>query len=122
MVIVTFVTILTTSCNDDFLETAPTDAVTPKIALSSVADMQKVLDGIHRTQYSQSQTVFPGGTKYRANNHHWVPLGDNLAGELIHTTSTKDVQWRVAMQWNEHTVATSITNKILWYHRYYTAC
>ncbi|CAL2103616.1 SusD/RagB family lipoprotein precursor [Tenacibaculum sp. 190130A14a] len=108
------------SCKEDFLETTPTDAVTPAIALSSVEDMQKVLNGVHRTLYSQSQTVFPGGNTARAGNHYWVPLGDNLAGYLIHSASANNLGWRDEMQWNSHTLPTSLTNEILWYHRYNT--
>ncbi len=117
--IVALVTILT-SCEDEFLETSPTDAVTPAVALSSVEDMQKVLNGVHRTLYSQTQTVFPGGSTSRAGNHYWVPLGDNLAGYLIHTADSDNLGWRTEMQWNSHTLETSLTNEILWYHRYNT--
>ncbi|RKF04504.1 SusD-like starch-binding protein associating with outer membrane [Tenacibaculum lutimaris] len=108
------------SCNEDFLETTPTDAVTPTIALSSAEDMQKVLNGIHRTLYAQLQTVIPGGSSNRSGNHYWIPLGDNLAGHLIHSADADNLGWRTEMQWNSHTVPTSLTNELLWYHRYNT--
>lgn len=118
--IIVLFTIFLASCNDNFLETTPTDAVTPTVALSSPEDMQKVLNGIHRTLYSQSQTVFPGGNTARAGNHYWIPLGDNIAGHLIHSASANNLGWREEMRWNSHTIATSLTNRILWYHRYNT--
>lgn len=108
------------SCEEDFLETAPTDAISAGSALSNEENMQLVLNGIHRGLYSQSQTIFPGGNTARAGNHYWVPLGDNLSGGLIHSASANNLGWRTEMQWNSHTDQTSLTTRILWYHRYNT--
>ncbi|GGG21435.1 membrane protein [Christiangramia forsetii] len=107
-----------TSCEEEFLERRPTDAISATDALANEDNMQLILDGIHRGLYSQSQTVFPGGDTGRANNHYWVPLGDNLAGDLIHSANANNLSWRSAMQWNEHTQPTSLTTEIFWYHRY----
>lgn len=107
-----------TSCEEDFLETRPTDAISAADALANVENMQLVLNGVHRGLYSQSQTIFPGGNTQRANNHYWVPLGDNLAGELIHSANANNLGWRTEMQWNSHTDQTSLTCELLWYHRY----
>ncbi len=107
-----------TSCSEEFLERTPTDAISASDALASVENMQLVLNGVHRGLYSQSQTVFPGGNTARANNHYWVPLGDNLTGDLIHSANANNLSWRSAMQWNEHTQPTSLTVELLWYHRY----
>lgn len=69
------------SCQEDFLDTKPTDAISAADALASEANMALIINGMHRTMYSQSQTVLPGGTAQastqRANEHYWVPLGDN---------------------------------------------
>ncbi len=107
-----------TSCDDDFLETTPTDAISASDALANEENMQLVLNGLHRGLYSQSQTIFPGGDTSRANNHYWVPLGDNLTGGLIHSANANNLGWRTEMQWNSHTDQTSLTTEILWYHRY----
>ena len=80
--------------------------------------MQLVLNGLHRGLFSQSQTIFPGGNTARAGNHYWVPIGDNLTGGLIHSANANNLGWRTEMQWNSHTDPTSLTNEILWYHRY----
>ena len=84
--------------------------------------MSLVINGIHRTMFSQSQEVLPGGTAEasttRANEHYWVPMGDNLAGGLIHSASANNLGWRSEAQWISHTVETSATTRILWYHRY----
>jgi len=113
-----FFAVLLTSCQDDFLERTPTDAISAADALASVENMQLVLNGVHRGLYSQSQTVFPGGNTARANNHYWTPMGDNLAGYLIHTANANNLSWRDVMQWNQHTIPTSLTVELMWYHRY----
>ncbi|USD25858.1 RagB/SusD family nutrient uptake outer membrane protein [Flagellimonas marinaquae] len=107
-----------TSCDDDFLETKPTDAISASDALANEENMQLILNGLHRGLYSQSQTIFPGGDSERANNHFWVPMGDNLSGDLIHSANANNLGWRDVMQWNEHTIPTSLTSELLWYHRY----
>jgi hypothetical protein len=109
---------LATSCEEDFLEKTPTDAIAAADALASVENMQLVLNGVHRGLYSQSQTVFPGGNTGRANNHYWVPMGDNLAGYLIHTANANNLGWRDNMQWIDHTDPTALTLELFWYHRY----
>jgi hypothetical protein len=106
------------SCQEEFLERTPTDAISAADALASVENMQLVLNGVHRGLYSQSQTVFPGGDTARANDHYWVPMGDNIAGTLIHSANANNLSWRTVAQWNEHTIPTSLTNELLWYHRY----
>ncbi len=110
------------SCEEDFLETTPTDAIASTDALATEANMALVINGMHRTMYAQSQTVLPGGTAVastvRANEHYWVPMGDNLAGGLIHSANANNLGWRDEAQWNSHTIQTSNTVNILWYHRY----
>ena len=118
ILLVTLIFPVLLSCEDEFLERTPTDAISADDALASVDNMQLVLNGVHRGLYSQSQTVFPGGDTGRANDHYWVPLGDNLAGYLIHSANANNLSWRSAMQWNEHTIQTSLTSELLWYHRY----
>ena len=109
-------------CADDFLDTDPTDAISSEAALSTEANIRLVIDGMHRTMYAQSQTVLPGGTAAastaRANEHYWVPLGDNLGGGLIHSANANNLGWRTQAQWLSHTDPTSLTNQIHWYHRY----
>lgn len=110
--------LMITSCQDDFLNRTPTDAISANDALASVENMQLVLNGMHRGMYSQSQTVFPGGNDAIANEHWFVPQGDNLAGYIIHSANANNLGWRDNMQWNTHTVPTSLSNEIMWYHRY----
>lgn len=117
-----FVALLIFSCEEEFLDTTPTDAIASADALATEANMALVINGMHRTMYAQSQTVLPGGTAVastvRANEHYWVPMGDNLAGGLIHSANANNLGWRDEAQWNSHTLQTSRTVDILWYHRY----
>lgn len=112
------------SCEEEFLDTRPTDAISAGDALATEANMALVIAGMHRTLYAQSQTVLPGGTAaastVRANEHYWVPMGDNLAGGLIHSANANNLGWRDEAQWVSHTDQTSSTTQILWYHRYNT--
>lgn len=113
-----FITIALVSCEEDFLETTPTDAIAGADALANEDNMQLVLNGLHRGLFSQSQTILPGGNTQRAGNHYWIPIGDNLSGGLIHSASANNLGWRTEMQWNSHTDPTSLTTELLWYHRY----
>jgi starch-binding outer membrane protein, SusD/RagB family len=112
------VTITITSCSEDFLETKPTDAISASDALATADNMALILNGLHRGLYSQSQTILPGGNTARAGNHFWIPMGDNLTGGLIHSANANNLGWRDTAQWLDHTQETSLTNEILWYHRY----
>jgi len=110
------------SCADDFLDLRPTDAISAADALSSSENMALIINGMHRTMYSQSQTVLPGGTAIattaRANEHFWVPLGDNLAGGVIHSARANNLGWQNQTQWISHTQPDSRTVDVMWYHRY----
>jgi hypothetical protein len=108
------------SCEDEFIERTPTNAISATAALSSPENMQLVLNGVHRSLYAQGGTVFPGGSNNRAGEHWWVPMGDNIGGGLIHSADANNLGWRDNMQWNDHTIPTSETNEMLWYHRYNT--
>ena len=116
------VSLLAFSCEEEFLNTTPTDAISATDALATEANMSLIIAGMHRSMYSQSQTILPGGSAVantaRANEHYWVPLGDNLTGGLIHSANANNLGWRDEAQWQSHTVETEQTVEILWYHRY----
>lgn len=113
-----FLVFIISACDEDFLETTPTDAISAADALATEANMALIINGMHRAMYSQSQTVLPGGNTARANEHYWVPMGDNLGGGLIHSANANNLSWRSVAQWLEHTDETTLTTRIFWYHRY----
>src|SRR5210317_1584782 len=109
----------TSSCQDDFLETKPTDAISSVDALATADNMALIINGIHRLLYAQSQTLLSGGTSTRSGNHYWIPIGDNLAGGLIHTAAANNLGWQDEMRWIAHNLETSATSEQLWYQRYH---
>ncbi|WP_289054616.1 RagB/SusD family nutrient uptake outer membrane protein [Carboxylicivirga marina] len=119
LVLFVIVAITMTSCSDDFLETKPTDAISSTDALSSKENMALILNGLHRLLYAQSQTLLSGGSSYRSGNHYWVPLGDNLAGGIIHSAPANNLNWQNDTRWISHNQETSRTSKHLWYQRYH---
>lgn len=109
----------TSSCSDDFLETKPTDAISSGDALATADNMALIINGIHRLLYAQGQVLLSGGTSWRAGNHYWIPLGDNLAGGIIHTASANNLGWQDEARWISHNLETSRTSEHLWYQRYH---
>ena len=106
-----------TGCSEDFLERTPTDAISASDALSTQANMRLVLNGLHRFMYAQTGAL-PGGSNSRAGEHYFIPMGDILCGDLIH--SSRGNGWfRAGLQWNSHTLATSLTVEQLWFQRYH---
>ena len=108
-----------TSCSEDFLETKPTDAIASADALATADNMSLIINGLHRLLYAQSQTLLSGGTSTRAGNHYWVPLGDNLAGGVIHSAPANNLSWQDDTRWISHNLETSLTTEHLWYQRYH---
>ena len=108
-----------TSCSEDFLETKPTDAIASADALATADNMSLILNGLHRLLYAQSQTLLSGGTSQRAGNHYWIPLGDNLAGGVIHSAPANNLGWQNDTRWISHNQETSLTSEHLWYQRYH---
>jgi hypothetical protein len=117
LLLLVIVTITLTSCNEDFLETKPTDAIAAADALSTPANMALVLNGLHRLMYAQAG-IIPGGSNSRAGMQYWIPMFDVLAGDLIHSARANG--WmRSELQWNTHTLETTSTVEQLWYQRYH---
>jgi len=117
-----FLALIISSCSEDFLDTKPTDAISAADALATEANMALIINGMHRGMFSQSQTILPGGSTIantaRANEHYWLPMGDNLGGGLIHSANANNLSWRSVAQWVQHRDETTLTVDILWYHRY----
>ena len=110
--------LFSTSCDEDFLDNTPTDAISAADALATTANMRLVINGLHRLLYAQSQVILPGGTSTRSGEHYWVPQDDAIVGGIIHSAPGNG--WmRNDLQWNEHTVPTATSNEHRWYQRYH---
>ncbi|SED19464.1 SusD family protein [Tenacibaculum sp. MAR_2009_124] len=119
-ILLVILAVTVTSCSEDFLDTKPTDAISAADALATAENMSLIINGMHRSLFTQSQTILPGGTgsTQRAGEHYWVPMGDNIAGGLLHSANANNLGWRNEMQWVSHTLPTSLTVRVFWYHRY----
>lgn len=102
------------SCSDDFLETSPTNAVSPNDALSTPANMMVALNGIHRTMYAQSPL---DGYTY-AGEGFILPYIEFPGSDALHTTSGNG-WFRNAIQWIAHTDPNRADMGWVWYHYYH---
>lgn len=102
------------SCSEDFLDTAPTNAVSPSNALSTPANMMVALNGVHRTMYSQSPL---DGYSY-AGEGFILPFIEFPGSDALHTTSGNG-WFRSAIQWRAHTDGNRADVEWVWYHYYH---
>lgn len=107
-----------TSCDEEFLENRPTDAIAAGDALATPANMRLVINGLHRLLYAQSQVILPGGSSTFSGEHYWIPSDDAIVGNVIHSAPGNG--WlRAELQWNAHTIPTDGINEHRWYQRYH---
>jgi len=110
--------LLSTSCNEEFLEQQPTNAISANDALATPANMRLIINGLHRLLCAQNGILLPGGANFRAGEHYWLSMDDAMVGNVIHSTPGNG--WlRAELQWNAHTVPTSLSNEQMWYQRYH---
>lgn len=108
--------VIVIGCQEEFLDTTPTQAISAADALSTPANMMLILNGLHRQMYAQSP--IPGGSSSRAGEHYFIPMFDALTGALIHSAPSNG--WmRGELRWTTHNLSTSLTVEQLWYQRYH---
>lgn len=105
-------------CSDDFLETSPTNAVSPNNALSTPANMMVALNGIHRTMYQQSDLSIGSASYNQAGEGYILPLLEFPASDALHTT-TGNGWFLYNLQWIRHTNSSASDVAWLWYHFYH---
>ncbi|MBU2995333.1 RagB/SusD family nutrient uptake outer membrane protein [Cellulophaga baltica] len=116
IILLTILTVVLVSCEKEFLETQPTDAIAATDALSSAENMDLLLNGLHRQMYAQNP--LPGTTSSRSGQSYYMPSFDVIAGNLIHSSPGNG--WMTAdLQWLAHTNANTTTVDNLWYERYH---
>ena len=114
VILLIIVVVVSAGCSKDFLETSPTDAVSPSDALSTPENMMLVLNGIHRTMYSQA----PFADFSLAGEGYIMPMLEFTASDAIHTADGNG-WFRDARQWLDHTNPTTGEIEWIWYHYYH---
>lgn len=107
------VTLSLSSCEEDFLQTVPTDSVTNEIAMGSVDNMMLAINGVHRTIYAQNSNI-----TYYAGQQFMIPTADFGASDALHSTVGNG--WhRARIQWIMHTNATRDDVSFSWFFYYH---
>ena len=107
--------VVTYSCNETYLDTAPTDSVSDVAAFSNPDNIALVLNGLHRQMYSAE---LDGSSGSRQGESHFLPSLDFISGEVIHTGP--GFNWMKSdAQWLLHTNANSTTIFNFWFQRYH---
>ncbi|MDF1560713.1 MAG: RagB/SusD family nutrient uptake outer membrane protein [Bacteroidales bacterium] len=100
------------SCEEDFLQTVPTDAVSNEIALGSVDNMMLAMNGIHRAMYAQN-----GYIRAYAGQQFMIPTAEYGASDALHSTVGNG--WhRARLQWIMHTNANRNDVSYSWFFYY----
>ncbi|MGM0531797.1 MAG: RagB/SusD family nutrient uptake outer membrane protein, partial [Bacteroidota bacterium] len=112
LVLIFIIALGVSSCEDDFLQTVPTDAVSNEIALGSVENMMLAMNGIHRAMYAQN-----GEIGAYAGQQFMIPTAEFGASDALHSTPGNG--WhRSRIQWDMHTSATRTDVSFSWFYYY----
>ncbi|MBC6608791.1 RagB/SusD family nutrient uptake outer membrane protein [Hymenobacter sp. BT188] len=105
--------LLFSSCEKEYLETAPTNAVTEGDVLSTTKNAMAALNGIHRLLYSQFN-----GSQNQGGEGSMKIMMDALGEDWVQTIGTS--WWAGEHNWTAHRNATSATTyNHAWYYFYY---
>ncbi|MFA8433751.1 MAG: RagB/SusD family nutrient uptake outer membrane protein [Marinifilaceae bacterium] len=110
------VVVASVSCSEDFLDTTPTDSVSPVNALSSPENMIAALNGIHREMYAQSplDDYSPG----YAGESYILPLLELNAGDMLFSADGNG--WFLNhIKWLRHTNPNSSDPSFVWKQYYH---
>lgn len=101
-------------CSEDYLDTYPTNSVSPEQALSTPDDMMAALNGIHRSMYGQStlDNVSTSGESYI------IPKMEFCASDALHSTPGNG-WFKGTLRWLVHTNANYSDTKYVWWHYYH---
>lgn len=111
-VLIFAITLGLSSCEEDFLQTVPTDAVSTDIALGSTENMMLAMNGIHRAMYAQN-----GYISAYAGQQFMIPTAEFGASDALHSAPGNG--WhRARLQWTMHTSATRSDVEYSWFVYY----
>lgn len=104
------------SCSDSYLETYPSDSVSPSNALSTPENMLVALNGIHREMYSQSP--LDGYDPGYAGESYIMPLLELNAGDMLFSADGNG--WFLNhVKWLRHTNTNSSDPEFVWMQYYH---
>ncbi|QNE39172.1 RagB/SusD family nutrient uptake outer membrane protein [Hymenobacter sp. NBH84] len=105
--------LLFSSCDKDYLDTSPTDAVTEENVLANTKNAMAALNGIHRILYLQHN-----GSQNQGGEGSMKIMMDALGEDWVQTLGTS--WWANEHNWTSHRNATSTsTYNHAWYYFYY---
>lgn len=94
-----------TACSKDYLETNPTDAVTPETVFATTKDAIKVVDGMYRMFYSYTQ----GSQALGGIGGHMIYM--EVLGDDVVMTGQSNGWWISDYKWINHRLPTSTSVK-----------
>ena len=101
------------SCEEEFLQTVPTDSVSNEIALGSTENMMLAMNGIHRAMYAQN-----GMVGWYAGQQFLIPTAEYGASDALHSAAGNG--WFNAMlKWTCHTSAVRNDMSFIWFFYYH---
>ncbi|TCL07970.1 hypothetical protein EV198_2409, partial [Roseivirga ehrenbergii] len=112
-IILLFIVLAISSCNEEYLETAPTDQLGADEVLSTIVNQRAALEGIHRYMYGS------GGSQDEAGGYGDHMINYDFLGQDV-VNPQRGSGWFIAVhQWLEHRSNTSsLVNQT--YNFYYT--
>lgn len=111
-VLIFAITLGLSSCEEDFLQTYPTDAVSTEIALGSTENMMLAINGVHRALYAQN-----GYYSAYAGQQFMMPTAEYAASDAMH--SARGNGWhRSRLQWIMHTDDSRTDVRYTWFMYY----
>ena len=112
-IILLFIVLAISSCNEEYLETAPTDQLGADEVLSTIVNQRAALEGIHRYMYGS------GGSQDEAGGYGDHLINYDFLGQDV-VNPQRGSGWFIAVhQWLEHRSNTSsLVNQT--YNFYYT--
>lgn len=96
-----------TACDEDFLEQAPTTAVSAESATATTGNLFLIVNGIHRLLYTRQGSNGRGG--YSAMMIHNEVLGEDMVMNAI-----ANGWWINMARWNDHTNESDTDNRHHW--------
>lgn len=107
LVLIVALVISFTSCDEEFLDQTPTDAVSAESATATTGNLFLVINGIHRLLYSRQGSNGRGGISA-------MIIQNEVLGEDMVMNARANGWWINMASWNDHTNATDTDDRHAW--------